>query len=142
MACLCVDTVSPAKTDEPITIPRAGPSLVGPRNRHGRTRRIVIRQRKAALCGACSLPVTPCTADASGLRSCQTQPVARSSCGNTACCHHCHSHLFLSSLLLQFWHCSSYKKLSYRRGTARCVVSIEILPIATQQCRNYLYDKS
>ena len=34
------------------------------------------------------------------------------------------------------------KKLSYRRGTARCVVSIEILPTATQQCRNYLYDKS
>jgi len=34
------------------------------------------------------------------------------------------------------------KKLSYRRGTARCVVSFEILPIATQQCRNYLYDKS
>ena len=34
------------------------------------------------------------------------------------------------------------KKLSYRRGTAWCVVSIEILPIATQQCRNYLYDKS
>jgi len=34
------------------------------------------------------------------------------------------------------------KKLSYRRGTARCVVSIEILPIGTQQCRNYLYDKS
>jgi len=31
-----------------------------------------------------------------------------------------------------------YKKLSYRRGTARCVVSVEILPIATQQCRNYL----
>jgi len=29
-----------------------------------------------------------------------------------------------------------YKKLSYRRGTALCVVSIEILPIATQQCRN------
>ena len=29
-----------------------------------------------------------------------------------------------------------YKKLSYRRGTARCVVSVEILPIATQQCRN------
>jgi len=36
----------------------------------------------------------------------------------------------------------SDKQLSYRRGTARCVVSIEILPIATQQCRNYLYDKS
>jgi len=34
------------------------------------------------------------------------------------------------------------KKLSYRRGTARCVVSVEILPAATQQCRNYLYDKS
>jgi len=34
------------------------------------------------------------------------------------------------------------KKLSYRRGTVRCVVSVEILPIATQQCRNYLYDKS
>ena len=29
------------------------------------------------------------------------------------------------------------KKLSYRRWTARCVVSVEILPIATQQCRNY-----
>jgi len=40
---------------------------------------------------------------------------------------------------------SSYngnKKLSCRRGTARCVVSVEILPVATQQCRNYLYDKS
>ena len=34
------------------------------------------------------------------------------------------------------------KKLSYRRVTARCVVSTEILPIATQQCRNCLYDKS
>jgi len=33
------------------------------------------------------------------------------------------------------------KKLRYRRGTARCVVSLEILPIATQQCRNYLYNK-
>ena len=31
---------------------------------------------------------------------------------------------------------------AHRRGTTRCVVSIEILPIATQQCRNYLYDKS
>jgi len=38
--------------------------------------------------------------------------------------------------------CCFYKKLSYRRGTTRCVVSVEILPIATQQCRNYLYDKS
>ena len=26
------------------------------------------------------------------------------------------------------------KKLSYRPGTARCVVSVEILPVATQQC--------
>ena len=34
------------------------------------------------------------------------------------------------------------KKLRYRPGTARCVVSVEVLPIATQQCRNYLYDKS
>ena len=34
------------------------------------------------------------------------------------------------------------KKVSYRRGTARCVVSIEILPIATQRCRNYLNVKS
>jgi len=34
------------------------------------------------------------------------------------------------------------KKLSYRRGTARCFESVEILPIATQQCRNYLYNKS
>ena len=35
-----------------------------------------------------------------------------------------------------------YKKLSYRRVTARCVLSAVILPITTQQCRNYLYDKS
>jgi len=44
----------------------------------------------------------------------------------------------------RFWEndISDNKKLSYHRGTARCVVSIEILPIATQQCRNYLYDKS
>ena len=34
------------------------------------------------------------------------------------------------------------KKLSYRRWTARCVVPVEILPIAMLQCRNYLYDKS
>ena len=37
---------------------------------------------------------------------------------------------------------TQHKKLSYRRGTARCVVSVEILLVATQQCRNYLYDKS
>jgi len=35
-----------------------------------------------------------------------------------------------------------YKKLSERRVTARCVLSVVILPITTQQCRNYLYDKS
>ena len=40
------------------------------------------------------------------------------------------------------WPVRKDKKLSYRRGTARCVVSIENLPIATKQCRNYLYDKS
>jgi len=34
------------------------------------------------------------------------------------------------------------KKLSYRRVTARCVLSAVILQITTQQCRNYLYDKS
>ena len=34
------------------------------------------------------------------------------------------------------------KRLSYRRGTARFVVSVEILSVATQQLRNYLYDKS
>ena len=39
-------------------------------------------------------------------------------------------------------HRHSYKKLSYRRVTARCVLSVVILPVATQQCRNYLYDKS
>jgi len=44
---------------------------------------------------------------------------------------HTHTHTQLSN-----------KKLSYRRGTARCVVSVEILPIVTQQCKNYLYDKS
>ena len=35
-----------------------------------------------------------------------------------------------------------YKKLGYRRVTARCVLSVVILPITTQQCRNYLYYKS
>ena len=37
---------------------------------------------------------------------------------------------------------NNHKKLSYRRVTARCVLSVVILPVATQQCRNYLYDKS
>jgi len=34
------------------------------------------------------------------------------------------------------------KKLSYRQVTARCVLSVVILPITTQQYRNYLYKKS
>jgi len=34
------------------------------------------------------------------------------------------------------------KKLSYRRVTARCVLSVVSLQITTQQCRNYLDDKS
>ena len=34
------------------------------------------------------------------------------------------------------------KKLCYHWGTARCVVSVEILPTAMQQWRNYLYNKS
>ena len=38
--------------------------------------------------------------------------------------------------------CKTDKKLSYRRVTARCVLSVVILQITTQQCRNYLYDKS
>jgi len=37
---------------------------------------------------------------------------------------------------------NSHKKLSYHRVTARCVLSVVILPITMQQCRNYLYDKS
>ena len=51
---------------------------------------------------------------------------------------HMHLNVTAGTYLLR----TLYKKLSYRRGTARCVVSVEILPIATQQCRNYLYDKS
>ena len=43
--------------------------------------------------------------------------------------------------VLSFFHCCNMK-LSYRRGTERYIVSVEILQIATQQCRNYLYDKS
>ena len=34
------------------------------------------------------------------------------------------------------------KKLSYRWVTAWCVLSVVILPVTTQQCRKYLYDKS
>jgi len=39
-------------------------------------------------------------------------------------------------------HSVENKKLSCHRGTARCVVLVEILATATQQCRNYLFDKS
>jgi len=59
---------------------------------------------------------------------------------SSAAGQHNSSRLELHNQLLSF--SLEYKKLRYRRGTARCVVSIEILPIATQQCRNYLYDKS
>ena len=48
----------------------------------------------------------------------------------------------VSQILLRML-CGQYQQeaqLSPR--TARCVVSVEIMPIATQQCRNYLYDKS
>jgi len=51
---------------------------------------------------------------------------------------HCFRHLPVVSC----YQTILYKKLSYRRVTARCVLSVVILPIATQQCRNYLYDKS
>ena len=44
---------------------------------------------------------------------------------------------------LRRWNLSGEnKKLSYRRVTARCVLSVAILPITTLQCRNYSYDKS
>jgi len=57
-------------------------------------------------------------------------------------------HNELALIIVKQWHIiinfmtKANKKLSYRRGTARCVVSVEVLPIATQRCRNYLYDKS
>ena len=44
--------------------------------------------------------------------------------------------------MVQFTNNYLNKKLCYRRVTARCVLSVVILPITTQQCRNYLYDKS
>jgi len=53
---------------------------------------------------------------------------------------HCASCIGTLSFLIntEMW----YKKLSYRRGTARCVVSVVILPVVTQQCRNCLYHMS
>jgi len=41
---------------------------------------------------------------------------------------------------MQHWLCATmvYKKLSYRLVTARCILSVVILPITTQQCRNRL----
>jgi len=47
-----------------------------------------------------------------------------------------------TSTTLQLRLTTFHEKLSYRRGTARCVVSVEIVSVAVQQCRNYLYDKS
>ena len=65
--------------------------------------------------------------------------------GKTKATKHTHTHTF-NGLFFRDYPGGPvperYTKLSYRRGTVRCVVSIEILPIATQQCRNYLYDKS
>jgi len=48
----------------------------------------------------------------------------------------------VSSLRYAVSNLNENKKLSYRRVTARRVLSVVILPITTQQCRNYLYDKS
>jgi len=50
------------------------------------------------------------------------------------------THLWTFNIIL-YW-INLNKKLSYRRVTTRCLLSVVILPIATQQCRNYLYDKS
>ena len=52
--------------------------------------------------------------------------------------------VFCAEVFIVNWRADlrKYIKLSYCRGTARCVVSVEILPIAKQQCRKYLYDKS
>jgi len=49
---------------------------------------------------------------------------------------------FICSKRVGTWHPKSNKKLSYHQGTVRCIMSVEILPIATQQCRNYVYNKS
>jgi len=50
--------------------------------------------------------------------------------------------IFLPYLSTAFCYILKHTPKCYRRGTARCVVSVEVLPIATQQCRNYLYEKS
>ena len=55
-------------------------------------------------------------------------------------CHYCSR--FGSHGLCEMHKTYDNKKLSYRRVTARCVLSVVILPITTQQCINYLYDKS
>ena len=41
------------------------------------------------------------------------------------------AHHIDNTTTLQPHHTTFHKKLSYRRGTARCVVSVEILPVAT-----------
>jgi len=61
-------------------------------------------------------------------------------CG--VCCYSVCLAFLWSRNLLNYCTTVGNKKLSYRRGTARRFVSVEILPIATQQYRNYLYDKS
>jgi len=56
--------------------------------------------------------------------------------------------IFVRGILKKTWHKITHlstkcnKKLRYRRVTARCVLLVVILPVTTQQCRNYLYDNS
>jgi len=45
-----------------------------------------------------------------------------------------HFQQYYSYVILIIYVTSEDRKLSYRRGTARCFVSVEILPIATQHC--------
>ena len=82
----------------------------------------------------------PTTADAIGLRLCSLHST------DSLCCQ-----LLAASVSPPGAKTTSARKcikklvtrsIIYHRGTARCVVSVEILPIGTQQCRNYLYGKS
>ena len=64
------------------------------------------------------------------------------------CCQFSNSHAIWCTLIngshtesTRYHHQSIQEAQLYRRGTARCVLSLVILPTATQQCRNYLYDK-
>ena len=56
---------------------------------------------------------------------------------DTRCCFNVRSKADMSQLNLPHG-TNYYKKLSYHRVTARCVLSVVISPITTQQCRNYL----